>query len=570
MLVSVLSVSSVLPFRPASADVFIFRPRIGCPAFAEPGGAFNVEVQASASLSSNAWTATLANDLREWTNGVVEQARHGWHVYNNSATGWSLSVRVPADIPPEVFRLVISHPSGGTATNTHCVGVVPAFDTDFYILHYADPQASASNALAASGMNTPYGSIQEMYWHTPVFNLINPRFMFNTGDELDDGDVDTVNRYRQYLNAVETLTVPLLTTRGNNDRGDFGHWKTNLGQATYSITLGSFYICMKDYNSNEQLSWFTNDYASSFADTNIRFRLFGQHYSSGASSFAPPSGQYPNLMLVGHGHTFTTLQTAPYYILESGPAHYYGATALFPFYKNGTNWLSPGTTNHPGGTGFPAVGDWGAAIVSSRYANANNGTAHSNTVTITNALALDFWDGRVRFLMRQAAGGYVVSGGEVLAEYDCHGDTNTAVLVRVDIAPRTNSTVSIRRYDSDEDGMPDAWELAQFNDLVTASATSDYDHDTQLDLEECIAGTEATNDQSFWRILDIASGLSTGVVLRWASASSRVYSVYGATNLDGSYISLATNLPASPPENAHTDTVHAAGPAAFYRLGVSW
>lgn len=213
----------------ASAGLSVFRPHFGVPVFVEPGGAFTAEVVAAYGLATDQWSAVAANDLRSWTCSV-EQVSHGWVVYNNSATGYALRVRVPSGISPEVFRLAVSHPSGGAATNRHAVSVVPCLETNFYILHYADPQASASNALAANGMNTPYGSIEEMYWHAPVFTLVNPRFLFDTGDELDDGDVDTVNRYAQYRNAADTFGPPLVITRGNNDRGDFGHWRPTSGR----------------------------------------------------------------------------------------------------------------------------------------------------------------------------------------------------------------------------------------------------------------------------------------------------------------------------------------------------
>ena len=457
----------LLFFIRAKADsLTLFRPQIGVPEFTEPGGVFRAEVKAGFGLSSNQWSITLANELRTWTNCALEQVSYGAYVDNTSCTGYQLTIRVPTNLPPELFRLGIGHLSEGAATNRHAVSIVPRLETNFYILHYADPQASASNALSASGANTPYGSIQEMYWHAPVFSLINPRFIFDTGDEIDDGNVDTVNRYAQYVNAIDQFGAPLLISRGNNDRGDFGHWKTNIGPTTFSITMGSFYVCMKDYNSNTSADWFQNDYSNSFRNTNITFHLFGQHYNSGGYAFSPTSGQYPDLMLVGHNHSFDTLQSSPYYVLSSGPAFRYGGVSLFSFYKSGTNWLCPGRTNHPGGTQFTPVLDWGIGKVVCAYSFANNGTAFTNTALITNSLAFDFWDGRVRFLMNKARGGYKVVGGSELAEYDYGNGTNTAVLVRVNIASNALTTVSVCRTDSDEDGMPDDWELANFTNLA--------------------------------------------------------------------------------------------------------
>jgi hypothetical protein len=550
----------VLAFAATSrAEFSVFRPSLGVPEFSVTSGTFRVEVRASPGLASNGWTVVLANDLRGWT-GAVERVDYGWCVENNAATGYCLTVRAPSAAPPELFDLLVSHPSAGAATNRHTVSILRSFDSDFYILHYADPQASASNALSASGMNTPYGSIQEMYWHAPVFTLINPRFMFNTGDELDDGDVDTVNRYAQYIAAANTFGPPLIITRGNNDRGAVGHWRTNIGAATFSLRMGSFYICMKDYNANDYYAWFTNDYAASFQDTNITYRLFGQHYNSGASSYAPAAGQYPDLMLVGHIHSYSTVQAAPYYVLSSGAAHNYGGVGMFSFAKSGTNWLCAGITNR---ASFNPVGDWGAPRVTNWYANANDGTQTTNTAFVTNSLPYRFFDGRVRFLLRRTCGGYTVSGGEKLAEYD-YGASNSAVLVKVDIASNALTQVSVSRVDSDDDGIADDWELATFTNLTTATSASDYDDDEFLDWEEYVAGTSATNSGSFLRLTNFTA--QSGYVFSWPSATSRVYAVYWSSNLLQGFQPFATDIDPTPPLNTYTDTWHAASTAGFYRI----
>ena len=52
-------------------------------------------------------------------------------------------------------------------------------------------------------------------------------------------------------------------------QGSFADWKRDISQPTYSITMGSFYVCMNDYETNENLVWFTNDYATSIACVSI-------------------------------------------------------------------------------------------------------------------------------------------------------------------------------------------------------------------------------------------------------------------------------------------------------------
>lgn len=61
-----------------------------------------------------------------------------------------------------------------------------------------------------------------------------------------------------------------------------------------------------------------------------------------------------------------------------------------------------------------------------------------------------------------------------------------------------------------------------------------------------------------------------GNILNWASVSSRVYSVYWATNLPGTnaFSLMTNNLPATPELNVYTDEVYSAEQTIFYRINV--
>jgi hypothetical protein len=50
--------------------------------------------------------------------------------------------------------------------------------------------------------------------------------------------------------------------------------------------------------------------------------------------------------------------------------------------------------------------------------------------------------------------------------------------------------------DKDIDGLPDAWEISQFGNITTANATSDYDGDGMLDVDEHNFGTDPKNRDS--------------------------------------------------------------------------
>jgi hypothetical protein len=66
----------------------------------------------------------------------------------------------------------------------------------------------------------------------------------------------------------------------------------------------------------------------------------------------------------------------------------------------------------------------------------------TNTVTISNDLSQNFYDGRVRFVLKK--GNYrTVKNGVVLVEYDCVNNQRTAVLVKGNIPAKSSLTISI-------------------------------------------------------------------------------------------------------------------------------
>ncbi len=62
--------------------------------------------------------------------------------------------------------------------------------------------------------------------------------------------------------------------------------------------------------------------------------------------------------------------------------------------------------------------------------------------------------------------------------------------------------------DSDGDGIPDAWELKNFGNLTTATATSDFDGDGTADRNEWLAGTDPKNPKSGLFTTAVAANLA--------------------------------------------------------------
>ena len=75
--------------------------------------------------------------------------------------------------------------------------------------------------------------------------------------------------------------------------------------------------------------------------------------------------------------------------------------------------------------------------------------------------------------------------------------------------------------------------------------------------------TESVLDAGF-----AGAGPGGPLVIRWNSSSGMVYRLSRGTNLSGAFAVVASNLPATPPENAYTDAVINAD-AVFYRITVN-
>jgi hypothetical protein len=103
-----------------------------------------------------------------------------------------------------------------------------------------------------------------------------------------------------------------------------------------------------------------------------------------------------------------------------------------------------------------------------------------------------------------------------------------------------------------------------------SGATADPDHDGLNNEQEYWAGTIPTNAASCLVLYALTNNpaLPGEFVVRWQSATGRLYTVQAATNLVAGFtVNLRTNIFATPPVNVHTDSVNGAG-QKFYRVVV--
>ncbi len=471
-------------------DAALWRPRFATPAIVALDSAENRQFTAEIKgpPAAKHWSASIANDLRSWPCKIVSSKYAT--INNGTEPGWRVKVRVPADAPPELFGLSISNNESFSWQN-QAVSIVPAFETNFYLLHITDEQIVNQMHTDPSGQYYKMvGTWEEMKWMQMPVNLINPRFVLITGDQIDfNGALDGWNNWANWgyaphgkktFTQQETLDlenrlsemykdchngyrVAYVETPGNHDvtppgkllLGSTIDWhpistriyEQQFGQRSYSFRMGDFYVLMHDWSDAGLREWATKDFAASFNDPTIKYRMIGQHFHArwdgapdGNSAFRPATC---DLMLIGHGHVTTTVQTSPYCIYEDGPSFKYGMAGFFNFQRTANGWtcdqtVAPRISTNDAWPLFTANGV--TKKVRADLPDTMNITV--NRVTITNDLPQNFYDGRVRFVLPR--GRYDrVTNGTVLAQYDCADGARTAVLVRVNIPANGSITVSL-------------------------------------------------------------------------------------------------------------------------------
>jgi hypothetical protein len=481
---------AAMPSLSATPDnAALWRPRFATPAIvaldSPENRQFTAEIKALP--SAHDWSATIANDLKSWPCQVISAAYA--KINRETEPGWQLKISVPADASPELCTLTVSC-NATVSVQPQAVSVVPAFAANFYLLHITDEQIVNQYHTDPSGQYYKMvGTWEEMKWMQEPVNLINPRFVLITGDQIDfNGALDGWNNWdnwdyrphgkklfspeettnveyrlsRLYQDCHQGYRVAYVETPGNHDvtppgkllAGSAIDWhpisvriyEELFGQRSYSFRMGDFYVLMHDWSDAALRDWASRDYAAALGDPSIKFHLIGQHYHAkwsgaptGNAAFRP---EQCDLMLIGHGHNTATVQTAPYYIYMERAAFFWGTAGFFNFQRTANRWSCDQTVapRDEAKDVWPLFGDNGT--VKKVRASQPDTMNLTNAVTIINDLPENFYDGRVRFVLNHGA--YrAVANGTILSEYDCANNSRTAVLVRVNIPANGSVTVGV-------------------------------------------------------------------------------------------------------------------------------
>jgi hypothetical protein len=223
-----------------------------------------------------------------------------------------------------------------------------------------------------------------------------------------------------------------------------------------------------------------------------------------------------------------------------------------------------------------------------------SGSGAQFVTTLTNSAVLT-WAWATNYWLETAAGSH---GSVAPAPGWQHGGTSVLAQATADAYYHfTNWTGDVAEPDAHTNPLLVAvtgprWITAQFAENLTANtqtpewwlaqhgltngfegeAAGDADGDGLMTWQEYIAGTLPTSRVSVLRATAIGSAPAPAQnqrVLLWLSETQRVYAVDVAPSLlTNLWSRVASNLPATPPENVWTDAVERAG-AQFYRIDVT-
>ncbi len=127
--------------------------------------------------------------------------------------------------------------------------------------------------------------------------------------------------------------------------------------------------------------------------------------------------------------------------------------------------------------------------------------------------------------------------------------------------PVLEIVVATDANDWDDDGLPNAWELAYFGGETNAAPSGHGDTDGFDNLAEYIAGTDPTNSDSFFAIS--SSMCPAGFVVSWPAVPDRAYGILHADALTNGFTRLSDGIPS--PQSSFTNAV---GGAGYYRVDV--
>ncbi len=258
-LVPTLAPASVSPVDTAGSVSGIELPRIGFPAFVEPGGGVEVRLAGEVSVTS----VRLEGELEERELSIASRELGGGVTLVRAV--------VPPDAPPGLYDLVVGLEGGGVLREPNSVAVLEDLDPPFTVFWISDTHYD----------NRP-GQLQQAarfvrdIW---LINFLRPDFVIHTGDVCNNPHEVIFRGARRELTRLD---VPIVAIPGNHDHSVKGvpfvrylapsNLSLDVGPEVHIVSVDTGPGSLEGRLSPEQVEWLDGDLSATNAT--VRMVLF--------------------------------------------------------------------------------------------------------------------------------------------------------------------------------------------------------------------------------------------------------------------------------------------------------
>ena len=402
-------------------------PLLNRPALQLPGGEF--AIVCSSGAAESVWQAKLQS---KYCGKDLQISAS----YKPDLGHWVLSAAIPKDTPFELYNLVVQSSSGEVDTVRNTVRVIPSFRDSFYFLHLPDTHLPSVNWYGF-GHKLDASTVQELKQLIKEVNVINPEFILQTGDLINNGQSEEEFEIAQ--DVLIQSQVPIFITGGNHDLWYDGHdnWQRYFGETMdYSFDYGSTHISgMEMYNvptvtfTAEQMSWLSRDLKTSISHGDLLRILFYHFDESRQINGNFVDDHQVDMILYGHTHRNE--------VNFLGSRQTINANTSYTMTDNGEYRL---IKIRDGRIDSYPVLKFKRLIVD--YTPSNDGTNWIVQANIDNQNPVSFDNGLLKFILPHDGAGYEVEGGELLQIVDWQN--KQVVYVTVNIGANSRQIVTVK------------------------------------------------------------------------------------------------------------------------------
>ncbi len=370
-------------------------PLMGRPTIVKAGDSFIITSKGSSSSSN--WSVRIYTPY----NSVNLNTNATW---NETKRRWSITASVPANTPFELYDLQVTASDVNDVT-VHAVKVISEYKDSYYFVHLPDLHLPSVSWI---GYYDDSNTIPEFLKIMNEISIINPEFVLQTGDLVDNGQVE--DQYELAQELVSASQAPVFFTGGNHDLWYDGHryWKRYISPTMdYSFNYGSHhYAGLEMYDiptvtfTADQMEWLQDDLQGSIDDGDALRTLFYHYDESRQIDDDFVDNFMVDMILYGHTHINgeNTLGSRAALNLNTS----------FTMNNNGQYRLVKVSGDE--------VQSWPLLKFKNLnvdYSPANDGTNWQVKASIQNDNNVAFEDAMIKFYVAHDNAGYQVTGGDV-------------------------------------------------------------------------------------------------------------------------------------------------------------